>query len=161
MFDKFGEFDSWEELNKAAEGQKENGDEAALIELAIENGFDKEDAEDYFDGTIKELCNPLSAAIAKLRVEEKDLKPQDIMADWLSYIKSECVTDKDFAIYIRKKGRSLKGCIAALLKWSFGHQHDIDKGILKAAGISTQKVTLGIPGMANAHKIIRDYYFGG
>lgn len=43
MFDKFGEFDSAEELNKAAEGLKEEGDKESLIELAKENGIDPED----------------------------------------------------------------------------------------------------------------------
>lgn len=41
MFDKFGEFDSFEEINKAAAGQKEEGDEAALKDLAKENGIDR------------------------------------------------------------------------------------------------------------------------
>ena len=27
MYDKFGEFDSWEEINRAAQGLKEEGDE--------------------------------------------------------------------------------------------------------------------------------------
>lgn len=31
----------------------------------------------------------------------------------------------------------------------------------KAAGVSAGKVTLGIPGMARAKKIITDYYMGG
>lgn len=30
-----------------------------------------------------------------------------------------------------------------------------------AAGVSASKVTLGIPGMARAKKIITDYYMGG
>lgn len=65
---------------------------------------------------------------------------------------------EDIAIKVREKGKSLKGCIAELLKWSFGHQTEIDKDILKAAGVSASKVTLGIPGMAEAKKIINDYY---
>ena len=44
MFDKFGEFDSVEELNRAAAAQKAEGDEQALVLLAQENGIDKEDA---------------------------------------------------------------------------------------------------------------------
>ena len=51
MFDKFGEFDSVEELNRAAAAQREEGDEEALFLLAKENGIDKEDAEDYMDVT--------------------------------------------------------------------------------------------------------------
>ena len=37
----------------------------------------------------------------------------------------------------------------------------IDEEIKKAAGVSAGKVTLGIPGMARAKQIIRDYYIGG
>ena len=161
MFDKFGEFDSWEELNKAAAGQKEDGDEEALLFLAKENGIDKEDAEDYFDGALQEFCNPLTAAFGKLQVENEDLKTKDIMNDWFNYIMTLVAADEQMAIAVRKKGKSLKECIAELLKWSFGHQQSIDKEILKAAGVSASKVTIGIPGMGTAHKIIKEYYLGG
>lgn len=161
MFDKFGEFDSWEEINKAAEGQKAEGDEEALLTLAKENGIDKEDAEDYFDGAIQELCTPLTAAFGKLDVENEDLKPKDIMDDWYKYIMTLVAADEQMAIAVRKKGKSLKGCIAKLLKWSFEHQQKVDKDILQAAGVSASKVTIGIPGMGTAHKIIKEYYLGG
>lgn len=161
MFDKFGEFDSWKEINKAAEGQKAEGDEEALLILAKENGIDKEDAEDYFDGAIQELCTPLTAAFGKLDVENEDLKPKDIMDDWYKYIMTLVAADEQMAIAVRKKGKSLKGCIAKLLKWSFEHQQKVDKDILQAAGVSASKVTIGIPGMGTAHKIIKEYYLGG
>lgn len=160
MYEKFGEFDSWEEINKAAEGQKEEGDMEALKELAKENGIDIEDAEDYFDGIIPELCTPLIAALGKLKVEEEDLKPKDIMIDWINYIRTLCSNDKNIRLAVRKKDKSLKGCIGALLKWSFGHQQQIDKDIIKAAGVSASKITLGIPGMREAHKLIKEYYGG-
>ena len=161
MWDRFGEFDSWEEINKAVEGQKAEGDEEALIILANENGIDKEDAEDYFDGAIQELCTPLTAAFGKLDVENEDLKPKDIMDDWYKYIMTLVAADEQMAIAVRKKGKSLKGCIAKLLKWSFEHQQKVDKDILQAAGVSASKVTIGIPGMGTAHKIIKEYYLGG
>lgn len=160
MFEKFGEFDSWEEINKAAAGQKAEGDEKALIELALENGIDKEEAEDYFDGAVEELCNPLMAAYGKLDIEVKDLKPKDIMEDWVTYIRTSCADDEKIALAVRKKGKSLKGCIGALLSWSFKHQQSVDKDIIKAAGISAGKVTLGIPGIRTAHQIIKEYYGG-
>lgn len=50
--------------------------------------------------------------------------------------------------------------IAALLMWSFKNQQTVDKDIIKAAGVSAGKVTLGIPGMARAKQIITDYYMG-
>ena len=159
MFDKFGEFDSAEELNRAAAGQKEEGDEAALIALAEENGIDKADAQDYMDGLVGELASPLMAAQGKIKVESAELKPVEIMEDWVQYILLCCTENPDMARAVRRKKKSLKGCIAALLKWSFSHQNSVDKDVLKAAGVTTaSKVTLGIPGNGTARKIIREYY---
>lgn len=157
MFDRFGEFDSAEELNQAAAGQLAEGDIEALIVLAEENGIDKDEAQDYADGLVDELATPLMAAYGKLDIEAAELKPYEIMEDWLQYIKIRCSEEPKMAAAVRKKGKSLKGCIAELLKWSFKNQHDIDKDILKAAGI-TFKVTLGIPGMGRAKQIITEYY---
>lgn len=161
MFDKFGEFDSAEELNKAAEGLKAEGDMTGLIELAEENGLDKADAEDYMDDMVPELANNLLAALGKLKIERQSLKPVDIMEDWVSYIEL-CASESDeMAVAIRRKGKKLKGCIAELLKWSFKNQHPVDGEILKATGVNAGRVTLGIPGMGTAKKIIKEYYLGG
>ena len=59
MFDKFGEFDSFEELNKAAEGLLKEGDLESLRALAEENGIDCADTEDYIDGIVPELATVL------------------------------------------------------------------------------------------------------
>ena len=164
MFDTFGEFDSWEEINKAAQGQKEEGDEEALITLAVENGIDKEDAEDYFDGAIPELCTPVLAALGKLKVEKEEYKKtnkeKNIIDDWISYIENLVSTNDGFALSVREKGKSIKGCIAALLKYSYGHQVSVDKEIIKEAKINAGRVTMGIPCMQQAHKIIKEYYGG-
>ena len=160
MYDKFGEFDSYNEINLAAAGLKAEGDEKALIELAIENGLDKEDAEDYMDDCLPKLCNELTAALGKLAVEEKDLQPKDIMEDWVGYIRTLCSTDERICLAVRLKSKSLKGCIGALLKWAFSHQQQVDKDIIKAAGVSAGKITLGMPGIREAHRIIKEYYGG-
>ncbi|MBR1909200.1 MAG: hypothetical protein IJ821_01295, partial [Lachnospiraceae bacterium] len=65
MFDKFGEFDSYEEINKAAKGLKEEGDTESLKELAKENGIDIEDVQDYFNGITDALTNKSMAALGK------------------------------------------------------------------------------------------------
>lgn len=160
MFDKFGEFNSVEELNAAAAGLKEEGDIEALHELAKENGIDKEDVEDYLDGIVPELANALMAAYGKLKVEAEELKVYEIMEDWIQYIKIRCSEEAAMAIAVRRKGKSLKGCIAELLKWSFKNQYEVDKDILKAAGVSASRCTLGIPGMGQAKQIISEYYLG-
>ena len=160
MFDRFGEFDSVEELNAAAEGQKEEGDMEALKALAVENGLDPEDAEDYMNGTWSQLANPRKAALGKLKVEAEHVKCAEIMGDWLDYIKDQCIEREEMQRAVRKKGKSLEGCIAEILKWSFAHQIPVDSHIASVAGVKANRVTIGIPGMATVKKIITKYYLG-
>ena len=40
MFEKYGEFDSAEEINEAVKAQLEEGDTDAILEIAMENGID-------------------------------------------------------------------------------------------------------------------------
>ncbi len=160
MFDKFGEFDSAEELNRAAAAQKEEGDYEAIYAIAKENGIDREDAQDYIDDLVPELASPEMAAYGKLDIEEADLKPYEIMKDWITYIRNTCDESRAMTYAVRRKGKSLKGCIASLLLWSFKHQWPIDREITKAAGVDS-RTTLGIPGMAMAKQLIREYYLGG
>lgn len=160
MFDRFGEFNSVEEINEAAAAQLAEGDTEAIYVIAEENGIDREDAEDFIAGDVPELGNALMAAYGKLKVEAAELKPYEIMEDWLSYIKVRCREDAAMAAAVRKKGKSLKGCIGELLKWSFKNQHPIDQEILKAAGVTAGRCTLGIPGMGRAKMIITNYYMG-
>ena len=160
MFDKFGEFNSCEELNRAAAAQMREGDTEAVYLLAEENGIDREDAEDFLSGLVKELASPLTAAFGKLAVEEKALCPYGIMEDWLEYIRMRCMESEEMALAVRQKGRSLKGCMAALVLWSFKNARPVDKEILSRAGIA-YNVTLGIPGMGQAKQIITEYYLHG
>lgn len=160
MFDKFGEFDSAGELNKAAAGQLAQGDLTALYELAEENGIEKPDAEDYINGDVAELATPLMAALGKIDVETKELKPVEIVQDWINYIKAQVTEHPDMAVAVRRKGKTIKGCIAELLKWSFKNCYPVDKDIVKAAGVGAS-VKMGIPGMGRAYEIIKAYYLGG
>lgn len=107
------------------------------------------------------LCDPMTAAMGKIDVECQELKPVEIMEDWVEYLRGQCMEHEELAIAVRKKGKSLKGCIAALLKWSFKNQNPVDDEIKKAAGVSAGRVTLGIPGMGRAKKIIKEYYLEG
>lgn len=161
MFDKFGEMDTFREINELAENLFNEGDTASIKTMAKENGIDKEYVEMYLSGDIPVLCDAMTAALGKIDVEVADLKPKEIMKDWVEYLRGQCMENELLAFNVRKKGKSLKGCIAALLMWSFKNQQPIDKGIIKAAGVSAGKVTLGIPGMARAKQIITDYYMGG
>ena len=91
MYGKFGEFDSYEEINRAAAAQLKEGDEEAVYGIAEENGIDREDAEDFCTGAIKELATPELAAIGKLDIEAKELELKGIMADWKNMIAEQCM----------------------------------------------------------------------
>lgn len=160
MFDKFGEMNSYKEINELADNLFNEGDQESLKEMAKENGIMQEFVEMYLQGDIPMLCDPLTAALGKIDVEAEELKPKEIMEDWVEYLRGQCMENEILAHQVRKKGKSLKGCIAALLKWSFANQIPVGQDILKEAGVKAGRVTLGIPGMARAKKIITDYYMG-
>ncbi len=161
MYDRFGEFDSAEELNETAVNLRKEGDREGLEALARENGIDGETLGLFLTGDLLYLCDGMSAAIGKIEVEAEDAGCEEIMADWVEYIKQQCFEKPQMAEAVRRKGKSLKGCIAELLKWGFGHQKPVDSGIMKAAGVTAGRCTLGIPGMARAKWIITQYYIGG
>lgn len=160
LFNKFGEMDSYKEINELAENLFNEGDTESLREMAKENGITEEFVTMYLAGDIPVLCDSLTAALGKIDVEADQLKPQEIMEDWVEYLRGQCMENELLAHNVRKKGKTLKGCIAALLLWSFQNQQTIDKEIVKAAGVTAGNVTLGIPGMGRAKKIIMEYYMG-
>lgn len=161
MFERFGELDSYKEINELADNLFNEGDTESIKILAQENGIANEYVEMYLQGDIPVLTDSLTAAIGKIDVESAELKPKEIMEDWVEYIKGQCAENADMAIAVRKRGKTLKGCIGALLAWSFKNQQNIDKDIIKAAGVTAGRVTLGIPGMGRAKKIILNYYMEG
>ncbi len=158
--EQFGIFDSFTEINELAENLFNEGDFDSLRKMAAENGIDKEFTEMYIAGETAELIDAQFAALGKIDMECQELKPKEIMEDWVEYIKAQCMESQYIAYGVRRKDKSLKGCIAALLSWSFKNQQTVDKDIVKAAGVSASKVTLGIPGMGRAKKIIKEYYLG-
>lgn len=160
MFERFGELESAKEINKLAVNLFNEGDVESLRVMATENGIPEAFVDLFCAGEIPELCDTMTAALGKIEVESSELQPKEIMEDWVEYLKSQCMENELMAYSVRKKGKSLKGCIAALLKWSFGNQIPVEKEILKAAGVTAGRVTLGIPGMGTAKRIIREYYLG-
>ena len=160
MFDKFGEFDSYHQINELAINLRKEGDAASIKELAKENGIDEDIADAFIDGDILYICDAMAAAIGKIDMEAAELKPEEIMKDWVEYLKVRCLEDEETALAVRKKNKSLKGAIAALLTWSFKNQKPVDKDVLKEAGVNASRCTLGIPGMGRAKKIMSEYYLG-
>lgn len=160
MFEKFGEFDSYREINELAQNLFNEGDLESIRTLAKENGIPEDFAEMFISGESMELCDALTAALGKLEVEERDLNPQEIMADWAEYVKCQCMENELMMYQVRKKGKTMRGCVGRLLEWSFKNSKPVEKEIVKAAGVTAGQVKLGIPGMGRAKKIIREYYLG-
>lgn len=160
MFDKFGEM-TCQEINELAENLFNENDIESLKAMAKENGIGEEFVDAYMEGEYPELCDPLTAALGKLEIEKEDLKPTHLMRDWVSYIEAQCLDNLELAAAVRGKGKTLKGCIGELLKYSFSNRIKVDPEIVKAAGVKNAKVEFGVPGMGEAKRIIREYYLGG
>ncbi|MFW5675792.1 MAG: hypothetical protein ACOCNL_05845 [Acetivibrio ethanolgignens] len=119
MFDKFGEFDSYEELNKAAEGLLKEGDLDSLRVLAAENGLDKEEVEDYIEGMIPELTTIYTAAFGRLAIEQKEIDkmkslvermPLQVILDMLKGM----ATEESVAAAVVKKGKRVSDIYEAM-----------------------------------------------
>ena len=161
MFDKFGEMDSVEELNELAANLLKEGDTDSIIVMAKENGIPEDYAQMFIEGAFPCMVDSaFTAAMGKLDVETKDLQAAGLIEDWVEYIRGVCMENMRMAENVRKKGKSLKGCLAELLKYSFKNRQKLDPEIVKAAGINNARVEFGIPGMKDAKRIIREYYGG-
>lgn len=161
MFETFGEFDSCEEINLTADGLKKEGDFDSLKKLAEENGIPLDEVYRYHEGETDKLCTPVTAALGKLEIESKELKPQQIENDWIEYIQQMILENEDFARNVRKKGKTIFKCEGEILKYAHDNMFKPHKEVLKAAGVEGQKVQLGMPGWAREKKIIKAYYLGG
>lgn len=163
LYEKYGEFDSCEEINQAAAGQLAEGDTNAIFEIAKENGISEEDAQDYIDGINPELCTVWSAAEGKIKVEKEAMHLEELMADWATDIVRDFKEndDMEMAKAIRRKEKSLAEAFGKILKKSWAIKGKIPKEILEAAEIHGARVEMGIPGRATTAKILRKYYLEG
>ena len=103
MFDKFGELNSYTEINELAENLFNEGDEKSLREMAEENGIQKEYVDMYLQGELPALCDQLTAALGKIDIEVKELKPKEIMGDWVEYLRGQCMENDLLSRQVRKK----------------------------------------------------------
>lgn len=163
MFEKFGEFDSAEELNRAAEAQRKEGDKEALLILAKENGIDKEDVEDFYDEIIEEFATPLIAATGKLKVEIKEYGLKAVLKDWAEELIELCIDNPNMAAGIRRKGKGLDGYIALLAEEGYANRAVIDKRIVDKAPnckkiCGNHEFSIGIPDKKTRKQIAIKYY---
>ncbi len=98
MFDKFGEFDSYTEINELADNLLNEGDTGSIRDLAKENGIPEDYAEMFLQGDIPALCDSLTAAIGKIETEMAELKPQELLSDWTESLE-QCNRWKGTKVY--------------------------------------------------------------
>lgn len=159
-FERFGEMGSAEEINLLAVNLRKEGDYESIRVLATENGLDDYLTEEFIRGELFYLCDDTMAALGKIEIETKEMKPKEIMQDWVEYIKMQSFEDIEFAMAVRSKGKTIQDAIAHILAWSFKNQIPIDKKLVQKAGVSASRVTMGIPGMGTAKQLLRQYYLG-
>lgn len=127
MFDKFGEFDSVEELNKAAEGFLREGDLDSIRALAEENGLDKEEAEDYIAEHVPELATLYSAAFGRMVVEQREIDKLKTLVERmplqviLSMVQG-MATEENMAAAVMKKGKRISEIYKAMREEAGKHK---------------------------------------
>ena len=151
------DFDSYEEINNAAADALAKEDKDRIMEIAKDNGLDPEDAEDFCLGEIEELTTPLLAAIGKIEIESKEIEIFGIFADWKGVILDLAQKDELFALNVRKKGKTLVDCFAAVLKQESKNRKTIDKKICKAAGLP-ENIPMSTLTKIEQINIIKEYY---
>lgn len=153
MFDVFGEFDSCEEINMAAQGLYEENDWENLRLLAKENGledmmeiYESYTREDILNGEVG-LCDPIMAAIGKLKVERAAAKGWEFLAeDVVGYLMGNC-DDERFARQIRKRGKRIEKAAEQIAKEAKKNSMTIPGG-----------GKCNYCGPMKGYQIIRDYY---
>ena len=163
MFEKFGEFDSAEEINAKAAALKAEYDGAGLKDLAEENGLDPEDAEDFADGIIEEFCTPYQAALGKLKMEKEAMKLTRELADLAEEVEMNLGIGT-VAAGVRKKGKSLAEYLAKIVDEGYKNAIGLPKEITdRLTALPKQyrnQVKTGIPNKAERMRILKEYYGG-
>lgn len=103
LFERFGEMDL-EELNKAAEGLKKEGDLDSLRALALENGMDPEDVADYVAGDTKQMATLRQAALGRIKVQEEQTEIPRTAAGIIYGMARAMTTDPEACRAFMKKG---------------------------------------------------------
>jgi hypothetical protein len=168
MFEKFGEFDSAEEINRAAAAQLAEGDTQAVLTIAKENGIDPEDAQDYIDGVVDTLTTPLLAATGKIDLEAKDLSIAGVLSDWKDLLLDACMDNIELQFAVRKKGKRVAECMASLIKFAYENKVQVSDKITSITKVNQNgssvpirsPLYMGIPTRAQVQQLIRAYYLG-
>ena len=163
LFEKFGEFDSAEEINRAAKAQLEQGDTEAVKLIAWENGIDEMDAEDFISGDLPELCTELSAALGKLEIEKTYLDIKDMTyGSWVAAIQIMLSENPELCRAYRRKEKRLAVILAmATVKCSktrTNAPHMIVEEAKKLDKNILSPLPMGAISIGDFKQLVREYY---
>lgn len=163
LFEKFGEFDSAEEINRAAKAQLEQGDTEAVKLIAWENGIDEMDAEDFISGDLPELCTELSAALGKLEIEKTYLDIKDMTyGSWVAAIQIMLSENPELCRAYRRKEKRLAVILAmATVKCSktrTNAPHMIVEEAKKLDKNIPSPLPMGAISIGDFKQLVREYY---
>lgn len=168
MFDKYGEFDSVEELNAKAEELLDTKDTDGIYVLAAENGIDKMDADDFVNGDVGELATCSMAAVGKIEVESKKCGINGILDDWKNELVNMCMDNEEMQRAVRKKGKSVAEFMSKLIRFAFENKCQVSNEIVKITKVTHNgkeepfkgALYLGIPNRKQVKEIAVEYYKG-
>lgn len=164
LYAKFGEFDSAEEINRAALAQISQGDYEAVRTIAKENGIDEMDAQDFIDGVYPELCGPFTAAVGKLEVEAEALSLPMVMQLWADHIKGMLASDDDDLLKkgIRRKGKNMAELFGKLIVETSRTRKNTPTEIVDAARKIDKSIPSTLPigdiSKKRFEEMVREYY---
>ena len=164
LYAKFGEFDSAEEINRAALAQISQGDYEAVKAIAKENGIDEMDAQDFIDGIYPELCGPFTAAVGKLEVEAEALGLPMVMQLWADHIKGMLASDDDDSLKkgIRRKGKNMAELFGKLIVETSRTRKNTPSEIVAAARKLDSSIPSTLPigdiSKKRFEEVVREYY---
>jgi len=170
LYEKFGEFDSAEEINRAALAQISQGDYEAVKTIAKENGIDEGEAQDFLEGLYPELCGPFSAAVGKLHVEAEALGLPMTMQLWVEHI--ILMMEKDLDLEdgldevlmkgIRRKGKNMAELFGKLIVETSRTRKNTPAEIVTAARKIDSSIPSTLPigdiSKKRFEEIVREYY---
>ena len=160
MEQKFGVFDTVEELNRAAAAQMAEGDNEALFALAAENGIGQEDVEDYLKGYADELATPLMAALGKLEMEAAELQLQSQLSDWKDQIASMCGESEELCRAVFRPDKELARVLASGIRHASLNRVRLPHRITELAQVP-EGTAIGMTGRDELRRIVERYYIQG
>lgn len=145
-FDKFGEFDTYEEFINEAKALFESSDTQAVRDLAKENGLDPDDAEAYITGEETVLTDPVSYAIARVNIEKETSTVEKPVAEYMATIARQVLAKGDNPLKTHYKDRHFKNIFEVMRKkakdenktYACGSDRDMEK-IMEAYYLDSEK----------------------